>query len=126
MPKGFHHAVALEEARRAIAFTIHPPDVDRTPMLEKEAQDDAPLSAFAGASMMPKQVAEVILKSMRPRILRCFSRPNAERCFEPSVSIRRFAPWSSGIEILEQSVWQSVGRRTHSPHARRGWLIAHK
>jgi NAD(P)-dependent dehydrogenase (short-subunit alcohol dehydrogenase family) len=73
--RAFHHAVALEERDRPIAFTIIHPTSTETPMLEKEAQDDALALAFAGASMTAEQVAEVILKAIAAKEFEVFLPP---------------------------------------------------
>jgi NAD(P)-dependent dehydrogenase (short-subunit alcohol dehydrogenase family) len=73
--RAFHHAVAIEERDGPIAFTIIHPTSTETPMLEKEARDDALSLAFAGASMTPEQVAEVILKAIKSKRIEVFLPP---------------------------------------------------
>ncbi|MEW6631051.1 MAG: SDR family oxidoreductase, partial [Pseudomonadota bacterium] len=46
--RAFHHALAIEERRSPVSFTIVYPTATETPMLEQEAQDDAMALAFAG------------------------------------------------------------------------------
>jgi short-subunit dehydrogenase len=77
--RAFHHAVALEERDSPIAFTILHPTSTETPMLEKEAQDDAMSLAFAGPSMLPEQVAETILKAIKSKRIEVFMPPERGR-----------------------------------------------
>lgn len=73
--RAFHHAVAIEERASPISFTIIHPTSTETPMLEKEAQDDALALAFAGPSMTPEQVAEVISKAIATKRVEVFLPP---------------------------------------------------
>lgn len=73
--RAFHHAVALEERDGPIDFTIVHPTSTETPMLEKEAQDDAMSLAFAGASMAPEEVAETILNAIKSKRVEVFLPP---------------------------------------------------
>ena len=73
--RAFHHAVALEERDGPIAFTILHPTSTETPMLEKEAEDDAMSLAFAGPSMAPEIVAETILKAIGSKSVEVFMPP---------------------------------------------------
>lgn len=70
--RAFHHAIALEERHGPVAFTIIHPTSTETPMLEKEAQDDALALAFAGASMTAEQVAEIILNAIEAKVFEVF------------------------------------------------------
>src|ERR1700678_3174434 len=65
--RAFHHALVLEERDSPIAFTIVHPTSTETPMLDKEAEDDAMALAFAGQSMTAEQVAETILKAIKSK-----------------------------------------------------------
>ena len=73
--RAFHHALALEERREPIAFTIIHPTSTETPMLEKEAQDDALALAFAGPSMTVDQVAKVVLEAIESKAVEVFLPP---------------------------------------------------
>lgn len=73
--RAFHHAVALEERDSPIAFTILHPTSTETPMLDKEAEDDAMSLAFAGPSMTPERVAETILKAIKSKTVEVFMPP---------------------------------------------------
>src|SRR3984957_18827068 len=73
--RAFHHALALEERDGPIAFTIVHPTSTETPMLDKEAEDDAMALAFAGQSMTAEQVAEVILKAIAAKEFEVFLPP---------------------------------------------------
>ena len=126
--RAFHHAVALEERDGPIAFTIIHPTSTETPMLEKEAQDDALALAFAGASMTAEQVAEVILKAIAANEFEVFLPPErGEVVRTVGVHPKALRAMVERNEILEQSVWQSAGPQPH-PHARDDGLagLAHK
>ena len=73
--RAFHHAVAIEERDSPVAFTILHPTSTETPMLEKEAEDDAMSLAFAGPSMSPEIVAETILKAIGSKSVEVFMPP---------------------------------------------------
>jgi NAD(P)-dependent dehydrogenase (short-subunit alcohol dehydrogenase family) len=73
--RAFHHALALEERDGPIDFTIIHPTSTETPMLEKEAQDDALALAFAGPSMTADAVAAVILKAIADKEVEVFLPP---------------------------------------------------
>ncbi len=62
--RAFHHAVAIEERHSPVAFSIVHPSSTETPMLDKEAEDDAMALAFAGTSVSPRHVAELIAKAI--------------------------------------------------------------
>jgi NAD(P)-dependent dehydrogenase (short-subunit alcohol dehydrogenase family) len=70
--RAFHHAVALEERDGPTAFTIIHPTSTETPMLDKEAEDDAMSLAFAGPSMTAEQVAETIMKAIKSKTVEVF------------------------------------------------------
>ena len=73
--RAFHHALALEERKGPVAFTIIHPTSTETPMLEKEAQDDALALAFAGASMTAEAVAAIILEAIETKEFEVFLPP---------------------------------------------------
>jgi len=73
--RAFHHAVALEERDGPTAFTILHPTSTETPMLDKEAEDDAMVLAFAGQSMAPERVAETIMKAIKSKTVEVFMPP---------------------------------------------------
>jgi NAD(P)-dependent dehydrogenase (short-subunit alcohol dehydrogenase family) len=73
--RAFHHAVALEERDSPIAFTILHPTSTETPMLDKEAEDDAMALAFAGSSMTPGQVAAIIMDAIASMTIEVFLPP---------------------------------------------------
>lgn len=62
--RAFHLAVALEERGSGLDFTIVYPSATETPMLEKEAEDDATKMAFAGNSVSPEVMADVIFDAI--------------------------------------------------------------
>lgn len=63
--RAFHHALAIEERDAPIDFTIIYPTATETPMLEKEAEDDALALAFAGTPWEVGTVATQILDAIR-------------------------------------------------------------
>ena len=73
--RAFHHALVLEERDSPIAFTIVHPTSTETPMLDKEAEDDAMALAFAGQSMTAEQVAETIMKAIKSKAIEVFMPP---------------------------------------------------
>ncbi|MBN8943370.1 MAG: SDR family oxidoreductase [Rhizobiales bacterium] len=77
--RAFHHAVALEERDAPVAFSIIHPTSTETPMLDKEAEDDAMSLAFAGPSVTPDHVAEVILKAVKAKTVEVFMPPERGR-----------------------------------------------
>jgi len=62
--RAFHQALAIEERRSPVSFTIVYPTATETPMLEQEAQDDAMALAFAGNPMPAGQVAQIIVEAV--------------------------------------------------------------
>jgi NAD(P)-dependent dehydrogenase (short-subunit alcohol dehydrogenase family) len=73
--RAFHHALALEERKSGVNFTIVHPTSTETPMLEQEARDDALALAFAGPSVTAEYVATVILDAMERRAVEVFMPP---------------------------------------------------
>ncbi len=73
--RAFHHAVAIEEQDGPVAFTIIHPTSTETPMLEKEAEDDALAMAFAGPSMSADEAAQTILLAIRKQAIEVFMPP---------------------------------------------------
>ena len=70
--RAFHAAVAIEERAGPVAFTLIYPTATETPMLEKEAQDDAMALAFAGTPVTPQTVAEAIVEAIETRPVEVF------------------------------------------------------
>jgi short-subunit dehydrogenase len=70
--RAFHHALALEERSSPIRFTIVHPTSTETPMLEKEAADDALALAFAGQSVTAEYVAGVVLDAVAKNTVEVF------------------------------------------------------
>ena len=65
--RAFHVALSIEEKDGPVAFTLVYPGATETPMLEKETQDDALALAFAGAPMLPEDVAKSIVDAIASR-----------------------------------------------------------
>ena len=65
--RAFHAAVAIEERASPVDFTLVYPTATETPMLEKEAQDDAMALAFSGTPIPAATVAEAIVEAMVTR-----------------------------------------------------------
>jgi NAD(P)-dependent dehydrogenase (short-subunit alcohol dehydrogenase family) len=70
--RAFHHALALEERDGPTLFTILHPTSTETPMLDKEAEDDAMSLAFAGPSMTAERVADTIMKAIKSKSVEVF------------------------------------------------------
>ncbi|MCO5161799.1 MAG: SDR family oxidoreductase [Mesorhizobium sp.] len=73
--RAFHHALALEERASPVKFTIIHPTSTETPMLEKEAEDDALALAFAGPSMSADMAAATILAAVEKNAIEVFMPP---------------------------------------------------
>lgn len=70
--RAFHAALAIEERNSPVDFTLVYPTATETPMLEKEAQDDAMALAFAGAAVQPVEVAMAIVDAFDTRPVEVF------------------------------------------------------
>jgi NAD(P)-dependent dehydrogenase (short-subunit alcohol dehydrogenase family) len=73
--RAFHHGLALEERHGPVKFTIVYPTATETPMLDKEAEDDAMALAFAGTPMTPEAVGEAILEAVRKQSVEVYLPP---------------------------------------------------
>lgn len=73
--RAFHHALVLEERASPVKFTIIHPTSTETPMLEKEAEDDALALAFAGPSMSADTAAATILAAIEKKAVEVFMPP---------------------------------------------------
>ncbi|MDQ0138096.1 NAD(P)-dependent dehydrogenase (short-subunit alcohol dehydrogenase family) [Neorhizobium galegae] len=73
--RAFHIGLALEERHTPLKFTIVHPTSTETPMLEKEAEDDAMALSFAGTPVTPEFVAKVILDSIENNVMEAFAPP---------------------------------------------------
>lgn len=65
--RAFHVALAIEETESPVAFTLVYPGATETPMLEKEAKDDALALAFAGETYSAQDVARAIIDAIATR-----------------------------------------------------------
>lgn len=65
--RAFHIALSIEERDSPVAFTLIYPSATETPMLEKEARDDALALAFAGTPMSADEVANAIVEAIETR-----------------------------------------------------------
>ncbi len=74
--RAFHHAMALEERKSPVKFTIVHPTATETPMLEQEAENDDVALAFVGASVTPEFVADVVLTAMAKQTVEVFMPPD--------------------------------------------------
>ena len=77
--RAFHHALAIEERRSPIAFSIIHPTSTETPMLEKEADSDEVPMAFLSKSVTAAYVASVVLDAMERAKLEVFMPPESAR-----------------------------------------------
>jgi NAD(P)-dependent dehydrogenase (short-subunit alcohol dehydrogenase family) len=73
--RAFHHALALEERGGPVAFTIIYPTATETPMLDKEAEDDALALAFAGNPMTADAVGTAIVEAIRKQSVEVYLPP---------------------------------------------------
>ncbi|MBY5406424.1 SDR family NAD(P)-dependent oxidoreductase [Rhizobium leguminosarum] len=73
--RAFHLALALEERHTPVKFTIVHPTSTETPMLEKEAEDDAMALSFAGTPVTPEFVAQIVLDSIHNEVIEAFAPP---------------------------------------------------
>lgn len=73
--RAFHLAVAFEERASGLDFTIVYPGATETPMLEKEARDDATKMAFAGNSVGPEVIADVIFQAIAKKKIEAYYPP---------------------------------------------------
>lgn len=73
--RAFHHALALEERHGPLKFTIVYPTATETPMLDKEAEDDALALAFAGTPMTADDVGVAIVAAIRKQSVEVYLPP---------------------------------------------------
>lgn len=73
--RAFHHGLALEERQGPVKFTIVYPTATETPMLDKEAEDDAMALAFAGTPMTAEAVGEAIVEAFRKQPVEIYLPP---------------------------------------------------
>lgn len=70
--RAFHHALAIEERKSPVTFTIVYPTATETPMLDKEAEDDDMALAFAGNPVTPETVAQAILEAIAKKAVETY------------------------------------------------------
>lgn len=73
--RAFHLALAFEERKAGLDFTIVYPGATETPMLKKEARDDASKMAFAGAAVGPEVIAGVIMDAIAKKKMEAYYPP---------------------------------------------------
>lgn len=73
--RAFHAAFAIEERGGPVDFTLIYPTATETPMLAKEAEDDAMALAFSGTPVTPETVAARIVEAMATRPVEVFVPP---------------------------------------------------
>ncbi|HWU65277.1 MAG TPA: SDR family oxidoreductase [Ensifer sp.] len=73
--RAFHLGLAVEERHGPLKFTIVHPTSTETPMLDKEAEDDAMALSFAGTPVTPEFVANVVLESIENNVIEAFAPP---------------------------------------------------
>jgi short-subunit dehydrogenase len=73
--RAFHAAFAIEERGGPVDFTLIYPTATETPMLAKEAEDDAMALAFSGTPVSPEMVAAKIVAAMASRPVEVFIPP---------------------------------------------------
>lgn len=77
--RAFHHALALEERKGPLDFTIIHPTSTETPMLEAEAKSDEAHLAFASTPVTAEFVADIIMKAMDKKSVEIFMPPERAR-----------------------------------------------
>ncbi len=73
--RAFHAAMAIEERAGPVDFTLVYPTATETPMLEKEAHDDALALAFSGTPIAAASVAEAIVDALTSKPVEIFIPP---------------------------------------------------
>lgn len=73
--RAYHLALALEERESPLKFTIVHPTSTETPMLDKEAEDDAMALSFAGTPVTAEFVADIVLEAIRKNTVEAFAPP---------------------------------------------------
>lgn len=73
--RAFHLSLALEERNSPVKFTIVHPTSTETPMLDKEAEDDAMAISFAGTPVTADYVAGIVLEAIRKNRIEAFAPP---------------------------------------------------
>lgn len=73
--RAFHAAFAIEERGGPVDFTLIYPTATETPMLEREARDDAMALAFSGTPVSPETVAAQIVDAIATRPVEVFIPP---------------------------------------------------
>lgn len=73
--RAFHAAFAIEERGGPVDFTLIYPTATETPMLDKEAEDDAMALAFSGTPVSPELVATRIVDAITNRPVEVFVPP---------------------------------------------------
>jgi NAD(P)-dependent dehydrogenase (short-subunit alcohol dehydrogenase family) len=71
--RAYHLALALEERGSPVKFTIVHPTSTETPMLDKEAEDDAMALSFAGTPVSAEFVAGIVLEAVRKNTIEAFA-----------------------------------------------------
>jgi len=108
--RAFHLAVALEERASDLDFTIVYPSSTETPMLEKEAKNDATKMAFAGNSVGPEVMAETIFQSIVKKKIEVYYPP------ERGKVVRRLG---INVKALREMVERNEVIGAQKLHARR-------
>ncbi|GAB2177070.1 SDR family oxidoreductase [Dongia sp. agr-C8] len=99
--RAFHLALALEERESGLDFTIVYPSATETPMLEKEAENDATRMAFAGNAVEPEVIAAVIGEAIAGKKLEAYYPPERGKVVRRvGVSVKALREMAERNEIV--------------------------
>ena len=113
--RAFHHAVALEERREPIAFTIVHPTATETPMLEQEAQDDSCGFAFVAEAVTPEFVAETIVAAIKKKAIEVFMPPEQARMIRMlGTDAKKMLKMYDQIEVIGKDAQKARREKQHA------------
>lgn len=113
--RAFHIALSIEERDSPVAFTLVYPGATETPMLEKEARDDALALAFAGTSMTADEVARVLVAAIESRPEEIYLPPErAEAVKSLGVNVSALREYVGKNTAIGWQKLQERRRRTHA------------
>jgi 3alpha(or 20beta)-hydroxysteroid dehydrogenase len=113
--RAFHVALSIEQRHSPVAFTLVYPGATETPMLEKEARDDALALAFAGTPMPADDVAHAIVGAIETQPEEVYLQP------ERSEAVKALGVNVSALrEYVEKNTfigWQRLQERRERTRA---------
>jgi NAD(P)-dependent dehydrogenase (short-subunit alcohol dehydrogenase family) len=117
--RAFHLAVALEERASGLDFTIVYPSSTETPMLEKEARNDATKMAFAGTSVGPEVIAEVIFQAIAKKKTEVYYPPERGKVVRRvGVNVRALTEMVERNEVIGGEKLRARRAAARKPRAR--------